>query len=110
MADCKPISTPLVISDKLKKGDGTEGEDLNLHRSIIGSLLYLSNTRPDLMFASSLLSRFMHCATIVHMGAAKRVLRYIQGIQNFGIHFEKNSSAKLFRFCDSDWGGDEDPF
>ncbi|XP_059650735.1 uncharacterized protein LOC132296564 [Cornus florida] len=60
-------------------------------------------TRPDIMYATSLLSRFMHNPSQIHVAAAKRVLRYIQGTLDFGILYEKNVDAKLFGFCYSDW-------
>ena len=76
-----------------------------LYRSLVGKLLYLTATRPDIMYATSLLSRFMHNPSHFHLGAAKRVLRYIQGTMNYGIRFNKKEDAKLVGYCDSDWGG-----
>ena len=76
--------------------------DASIYRSLVGSLLYLTATRPDIMYAASLLSRFMHKPTQIQFGTAKRVLRYIQGSINFGIMFERNVVPKLFEFCDSD--------
>ncbi|XP_059669236.1 uncharacterized mitochondrial protein AtMg00810-like [Cornus florida] len=85
------------------KEDGSKEVDASLYRSLVGSLLYLTSSRPDIMYATSLLSRFMHNPSQIHVGAAKRVLRYIQGTLDFGILYEKNVDAKLFGFCDSDW-------
>ena len=56
---CKPVSTPLIANEKLKKDVGSESADASLYKSIVGNLLYLTTTRPDLMFSASLLSRFM---------------------------------------------------
>ncbi|XP_059650741.1 secreted RxLR effector protein 161-like [Cornus florida] len=62
-------------------------------------------SRPDIMFATSLLSPFMHKPSQTHFGAAKRVLRYIQDTLDFGNLYEKNADAKFLGFCDSDWTG-----
>jgi transposase InsO family protein len=105
MFGCKCVETPLACNEKLMKDDGEKKIDETLYRSLIGNLLYLTATRPDIMFAASLLSRFMSTPSHKHFGVGKRVLRYIMGTLNFGIRFEKNLEVKLRGFCDSDWGG-----
>ena len=105
MSECKPKDTPLVVNEKLVKEDGSSKMDATLYRSLVGKLLYLTATRPDIMFAASLLSRFMHNPSQIHMGVGKRILRYLQGTKDFGIKFEKNANINLHGFCDSDWGG-----
>jgi len=102
LEDCKPVSIPLATGEKLKKVD--EG----LYRKIVGSLLYLTATRPDLMYATSLLSQFMTGPTKIHMGAAKRVIRYVQGTLSYGIEYVRDQSATLIGFCEADWAGSED--
>ena len=82
--------------------------DEGLYRRIVGSLLYLTATRPDLIYAASLLSRFMTGPTKIHMGAAKEVLRYVQGTLIYGIEYVRNQSSTLIGFCDADWVGSED--
>ncbi|KAI5343247.1 hypothetical protein L3X38_011123 [Prunus dulcis] len=82
LKDCKAMSTPLDMNEKLSKEDGSEQADEKVYRQIVGSLLYLTATRPDIMFAASLLARYMHGPTKKHMGTAKRVLRYIQGSED----------------------------
>ena len=64
-------------NEKLCLEDGTEFADPSYYRSLIGGLNYLTHTRPDIMYAVSVLSRYMHCPSVQHLGAAKRVLRYI---------------------------------
>jgi hypothetical protein len=105
MVGCKPMATPLVVNEKLKKEDGGKKVDATLYKSLVGNLLYLTATRPDVMFATSLLSRFMHYPSHFHFAAAKRVLRYIQGTICYGIRYCRNFMVKLLGFCDSDWGG-----
>jgi len=106
--DCKPVSIPLATGEKLKKVDESELADEGLYRRIVGSLLYLTATRPDLMYAASLLSRFMTGPTKIHMGAAKRILRYIQGTLSYGIEYVRDQSVTLIGFCDADCAGSED--
>ncbi|KAL0312604.1 UNVERIFIED_CONTAM: Retrovirus-related Pol polyprotein from transposon RE1 [Sesamum radiatum] len=95
MESCKTVTTPLVTGEKYKKEDGSEKVDGSIYRSLIGSLLYLTATRPDIMFATSLLSRFMQSPSQVHYGAAKRILRYLQGTKDFGIWYKSTNDAKL---------------
>ncbi|XP_074363907.1 secreted RxLR effector protein 161-like [Apium graveolens] len=102
------MATPLAANEKLMKDDGGRKVDRTLYRSIVGSLMYLTATRPDIMFASSLLSRYMQDPSEVHLGAAKRVLRYIKGTVAYGIKYFKGEELKLIGFCDSDWAGCRD--
>ncbi|XP_028066702.1 uncharacterized protein LOC114269573 [Camellia sinensis] len=80
MEDCKAISTPMNQKEKFSKDDGVDKVDEGLHRSLIGCLMYLTATRPDIMHAVSLLSRFMHCASEVHFQASKRILSFGSGM------------------------------
>ncbi|RVX14481.1 Retrovirus-related Pol polyprotein from transposon RE1 [Vitis vinifera] len=73
MEDCKRTNTPMNQKEKFSKDDGAEKVDESQYRSLIGCLMYLTATRPDIMFSVSLLSRFMHCASEVHFQAAKRI-------------------------------------
>ncbi|KAK2966883.1 hypothetical protein RJ640_028893 [Escallonia rubra] len=108
MYGCKSVGTPLVVDQKLIREDGSGDVNASLFRSLVGSLLYLSATRPDIMYATSLLSRFMLKPSRIHYGAAKRVLRYIQGTLDFGIMYKKNEKLQLSGFCDIDWAGSVD--
>ncbi|KAI5328650.1 hypothetical protein L3X38_028047 [Prunus dulcis] len=108
LKDCKSVSTPLVATDKLQREDGIEAADESLYRKIVGSLLYLTATRPDIMFSASLLARFMHSPSKLHYGATKRVLRYIQGTIDYGIEYVIGKSAFLVGYCDSEWSGSEE--
>jgi hypothetical protein len=72
MLGCKPMATPLAVNEKLKKNDGGKKVDATLYRSLVGNLLYLTATRPDIMFAASLLSRFMHSPSHFHFASAKK--------------------------------------
>ncbi|KAB2602155.1 hypothetical protein D8674_003160 [Pyrus ussuriensis x Pyrus communis] len=105
---CKSVGTPLAANERLCKNDGSEAADESEYRKLVGSLLYLTATRPDIMFGTSLLARFMHGPTKKHMGTTRRILRYIQGTMDFGIEYVKGKSAVLIGYCDSDWAGSID--
>ena len=105
MENSKAVATPMAANLKLSKSDGTQEVDEKYFRGIIGSLLYLSTTRPDIMLATSILSRFMSKPSEIHLRVAKRVLRYLQGTQNFSLWFTKSYDPKLIGFTDLDWGG-----
>ena len=105
---CKAVSIPLVCNEKLSKEKYGDKADPTAYRSLIGSLLYLTTTRPDLMFTASLLSRFMHSPSQVHFGVAKRVLRYVKGTADYGIWFTPSENGLLQGYCDSDWAGSVD--
>ncbi|XP_057444683.1 secreted RxLR effector protein 161-like [Lotus japonicus] len=108
MYDCKPVSTPLVINEKLHKDDGAPEADASRYKSLIGSLLYLTVTRPDIMYATSLLARFMQSPSKIHFGAGKRILRYLQGTKEFGIWYKTTTISRLLGYTDSDWAGSVD--
>ncbi|WMV55064.1 hypothetical protein MTR67_048449 [Solanum verrucosum] len=108
MEDSKVMSTPMNQKENFSKDDGTEKVDEAYYRSLIGCLMYLTATRPDILYAVSFLSRFMHCASDLHLRAAKRIVRYIKGIINYGVKFHKSQKFRLNGFSDSDWGGAPD--
>lgn len=105
MEECKPTATPMNQKEKFCKEDEAERVDERLYRSIIGCLMYLTATRPDIMYAVSLLSRYMHCASEIHFQAAKRILRYVKGTLDYGIRFVQVKSFSLLGYSDSDWAG-----
>jgi len=102
MEECKSMNMPMNLKEKLCKEDGADKVDEAIYRSLIGYLMYLTTTRPDIMHAISLLSRFMHCASEVHFKAAKRIVRYIKGTLS-GIQFNYVENFELQGYVDSDW-------
>ncbi|XP_039036736.1 secreted RxLR effector protein 161-like [Hibiscus syriacus] len=105
MENCKIVNTPAVQGEKLSKNDQARKTDAGQYRSLIGCLLYLSVTIPDIMYVTSLLSRFMHSPSEVHYRATKRVLRFVKGTTDFGVLYARNADIKLVGFTDSDWAG-----
>ncbi|RDY08990.1 hypothetical protein CR513_06716, partial [Mucuna pruriens] len=93
---------------KLSRFDSGEKEDPTLFKSLVGSLRYLTSTRPDIMYAVGVVCRFMEAPTSTHMKAAKRILRYLKGTLDFGLFYSSSNEFKLVEFCDSDFAGDVD--
>lgn len=80
--------------------------DETYFKQIVESLMYLTATRPNLMFIVSLISRYMGKPTELHFQAVKRVLRYLNGTTDFGIFYKKGGSKSLVGYTDSDYAGD----
>ena len=108
MDGCKPISTLVECGLKLTMFDGEEKVDATNFKSLVGSLRYLTCTRPDILYATGLISRHMENQTITHLKAAKRILRYIKGTSHLGLWFSSDKDYKLVSYSDSDWAGDGD--
>lgn len=105
MEECKPTATPMNQKERFCKEDEAKRVDERLYKSLIRCLMYLIATRPDIMYAMSLLSRYMHCASEIHFQAAKRILRYVKGTIDYGIRFSQVKSFNLLGYSDSDWAG-----
>ena len=93
---------------KLSKNDNNKDFDPSLYKSIVGSLMYLTATRPDIMHAVSLISRFMDRPKEARWKAAKRILRYVKGAKRYGILYTISENYKLIGYTDSDWAGSVD--
>ncbi|XP_057248849.1 uncharacterized mitochondrial protein AtMg00810-like [Beta vulgaris subsp. vulgaris] len=105
LMDCKPLKLPMDTHVKLLTSSGDILPNPELYQRLIGKLIYLTITRPDIAYTVHVLSQFMHAPTTVHFQAAKRVLRYLAGSREQGILLASKSAAKLQAYCDSDWGG-----
>ena len=108
MKDCNSVSTPVECGMKLHKDHDGKKVDSTLYKQIVGSLMYLTTTRPDIMYSVSLISRYMENPTELHLLAAKRILRYLQGTRGLGIYYKKGEKSSLVGFTDSDYAGDQD--
>ena len=98
MINCKSLSTPMVINEKLSKNNGQEKVDASTYRTLVGSLIYLTTTRSNIMHVVSIVSRFMSEPSKDHFTTAKRILRYIKATRIFGIIYEAEQNYKLRRF------------
>ncbi|GJY35577.1 ribonuclease H-like domain-containing protein [Tanacetum coccineum] len=104
----KPASTPIEAHKSLGKDEEGEEVDVHLYRSMIGCLMYLTASRPDIMFAVCLCARFQVTPKVSHIHAVKRIFRYLkhQPKFNLGLWYPKDSPFHLEAFSDSDYAGD----
>jgi hypothetical protein len=105
MEDCRPMSTPMITNWKKLHSSELELVDPTLYRQLIGSLMYLVNTRPYLCFAVNSLSHFMVEPWRVHWVRAKYVLRYLKGTMDYGLNYDRGDGVILIGYTDSDWAG-----
>jgi hypothetical protein len=106
MDGCNSVNNSIVPGTKLCKDHGGSKINSTLYKQIVGSLMYLTATRPDMMFVESLLSRYMECPTELHLQVAKRVFRYLKGTVSFGVFYKKGGFEGLNVYFDSDYAGD----
>ena len=83
-----------------------EQVDDTFYKQLVGSLMYSTSTRPDLLYVVSLLSRYMAHPTTLHLQAAKCVLRYIKGTTTFSVFYRQGGNHQLVGYFDSDYAGD----
>ncbi|KAK6142848.1 hypothetical protein DH2020_023196 [Rehmannia glutinosa] len=102
------MKTPMGSSQKLSREYVVESVDNTLYRSMRGSLLYLTTSRPDVMYSVCLCARYQANPKITHLKALKRIIRYIGGTTNLEIRYTKDTNTNLVGFSDSDWAGDVD--
>jgi hypothetical protein len=101
----KPANTPLDTSIKLYNDSAMPYADISRYRRLVGKLLYLNTTQPDITFATQQLSQFMHAPTVTHYNAACRVIRYLKNNPGQGIFFDRASDLQLLGYSDADWAG-----
>ncbi|KAJ4749494.1 Retroelement pol polyprotein-like [Rhynchospora pubera] len=108
LAECgllgaKPAQTPIEQNHNLSKATGVVMLDPEKYRRLIGRLIYLTFTRPELCYAVHVLAQFMQAPLQTHYDAALRVVRYLKGHPGQGILLRTDSDLKLYGYCDSDW-------
>ncbi|GAA0171472.1 transmembrane signal receptor [Lithospermum erythrorhizon] len=108
MSECNPVVCPIVPGEKIDRDERGNLVEEVYFKKIVGSLMYLTHTRPDLTFSVSLLSRFMCKPTEIHLQIAKRILRYIKRTVNLGIMYKwKEDEDDMVVYTDSDYAGDK---
>ncbi|KAM0052273.1 putative RNA-directed DNA polymerase [Helianthus debilis subsp. tardiflorus] len=105
MLGCKPCSFPMERNVKLEEDDKDARVDASMYRRLVGRLLYLQATRPDLTYSVNVLSQFVSDPRQSHLDAAMRVLRYLKATPGQGVFFPKDGGTNLVTYCDADWLG-----
>ena len=100
---CKPASTPIDPNLKLGSAEEDTAVDKEMYQRLVGRLIYLSHTRPDVAFAVSLVSQFMHQPKEVHLQAALRIVQYLNGTPGKGILFKRNGNVSMEAYTDADY-------
>nr|GEV33593.1 hypothetical protein [Tanacetum cinerariifolium] len=103
--DGKSASTPIDTKKPLLKDPDGEDVDVHTYMSIIGSLMYLTSSRPDIMFAVYACACFQVTPKASHLHAVKRIFRYLKGKPHLGLWYPKDSSFNLVAYSDSDYAG-----
>ena len=94
--------TPMASNTTLTNDPSSESVDATLYRSMIGCLLYLTTSRPDIAFSVGVCSRFQSNPKISHLNTVKRIIKYVSGICDYGLFYSEESNLSLARFSDSD--------
>ena len=105
LEDSTPAKTPMPTTSKLDQDKTGKKVDITSYRGMIGSLLYLTASRPDIMFATCLCARFQAEPKESHLIAVKRIFRYLKGTPNLGIWYPKGTGFDLVGYTDSDFAG-----
>nr|GFB38253.1 uncharacterized mitochondrial protein AtMg00810-like [Tanacetum cinerariifolium] len=105
---CGPVDTPIVEKSKLDEDRKGKVVGPSHYRGMIGTLLYLTASRPDLQFAICMCARYQARPTEKHVHAVKRIFRYLRGTVNRGLWYPKDSSVALTAFADADHAGCQD--
>ncbi|XP_042022925.1 secreted RxLR effector protein 161-like [Salvia splendens] len=105
MLDCKPAETPMMQNHGLRLTEGAELTHQTRYQRLVGKLIYLSHTRPDIAYAVGVVSQFMHKPQADHWEAALRIVRYLKGTTGYEILFENHGNLEVHGFTDADWAG-----
>jgi hypothetical protein len=107
MLGCRPALTPIDQNHRLSSESG-QSVDRAQYQRLVGRLIYLSHTRPDIAFAVSVVSQFMHDPRTHHMDAVVRIIRYLKGNPGRGLLYKSNGNLQVECYTDADWAGSLD--
>ncbi|KAI3672552.1 hypothetical protein L6452_38642 [Arctium lappa] len=105
MENCKPIGTPMAPGTKTGTDLSGKAVDVRTYRGMIGSLMYLTFSRPDIMFSTCLCARYQANPKESHLSAVKRIFRYLKGTADLGLWYPKDTSFELTSYSDADHAG-----
>ncbi|XP_047320258.1 uncharacterized mitochondrial protein AtMg00810-like [Impatiens glandulifera] len=108
MTDEKKSYTPLNVNPRLSRDEGTCLPDIRLYRALVGSLIYLTIKRPDIVYAAGVVSCYMQDPRKPHFEEVKKILKYINTSLDIGLLYEKDAKFVLQGFADTDFAGDRD--
>jgi hypothetical protein len=103
MEDSKHVGTPIVTGCKLSKDDDSPNVDQSSYRSMIGSLLYITTSHPDIMHAIGMVGRYQSAPKQSHFLAVKMIFRYLKEIMTYGLWYPRNQNFQLTAYSDADW-------
>ena len=103
-----PLDTPMEINLKLRKDEGDLLSNPTTYRTLVGSLLYLTNTRPDISYVVQQVSQFMASPRHLHMAAVRRIIRYVHSTIRSGLCYPAGTSLDLIAYSDADYVGCSD--
>ena len=107
MLGCRPAVSPIDVMAKISAEAG-EQVDRERYQRLVGRLIYLTHTRPDISFSVSVVSRYMHDPRKGHMDAVYHILRYLKSAPGKGLIFRQNGHMNIEGYCDSDWASCQD--
>nr|GFC90492.1 uncharacterized mitochondrial protein AtMg00810-like [Tanacetum cinerariifolium] len=107
---CDPVDTPMEIKAKLDLDQNGTPVDATKYRSMIGALMHLTSSRPNIVHATSLCSWYQAKTTEKHLKEVKMIFHYLRGTINMGVWYTKNFGFKLTGFSDADYAGCKDTF
>ena len=105
MLDCKPVDTPIEQNHRLGLFPNQVPTHKERYQRLVGRLIYLSHTCPDIAYAVSVVSQFMHSPSEAHMDAVTRILRYLKMAPGRGLVFSKNGHLNVEGYTDAYWAG-----
>jgi hypothetical protein len=106
LTDTRTAATPMELHLHLKSSDGSPLDDPTRYRHLVGSLVYLTATRPDIAYAVHILTQFLSCPTTVHYAHLLRVLRYLRGTASHRLFYATSSPPTLHAYSDATWASD----
>ena len=107
MLNCKPVETPIQMNHKLAIQPGQALTSKERYQRLVGRLIYLSHTRPDIAYVVSVVSQFMHAPSEDHMEVVYRILRYLKSSPRKGLFFAKNGDQDISGNANADWAGNQ---
>jgi hypothetical protein len=103
MEDSSLVSTRMVVGCKLSKDNISPNVDQRTYRSMIGSLMYITTSRPDIMQAVGMVGRYQSAPKQSHLAAVKRTFKYLKGTMTYGLWYPRNQNFQLTTYSDVDW-------